>query len=193
MLDPTGTILTSNAAAATAGKRGRRSMGPAIAEPVALGYRFVATDLRHKFPDQFAPFEALPFGFSLAADAPYRGTIIRLPLRAVPSPLSNVCVGVAPPEVCGLGVFAGTVEGGRGSSESSRLLDALAPLFLPITLFTVHVEAAMLSLWPPDASAPLVLVSNQLQNPGVTCVAFAVPLLLSPRSHSLLATHSHSP
>ena len=51
-------------------------------------FKFVGSDtnLTEKFPDQFSPFEGLPFGFSKTA--PLQGTIVRLPLRVTSSPLA---------------------------------------------------------------------------------------------------------
>lgn len=66
IIDPTG--IVKHEITSKAGSRRSRHDG------TALGYKFVGSNLMASFPNTFAPFEALPFGFT---GEMFNGVIIR--------------------------------------------------------------------------------------------------------------------
>lgn len=92
LFDPQGSVLTDAGVAVGNGPR------PTAADGVGRGYRFVDSDLTSRFPHQFEPFSALPFGFKGASY--YGNTIIRMPMRRSPSRLSRSTPGLSCPALC---------------------------------------------------------------------------------------------
>ena len=106
---------------------------------MAYSYNFVGTDILSRFPHQFAPFVGLPFGFSAYTRARYENTIIRLPLRSVPSALSRVTAGSSCPTLC----LAASL-GLRGIVPTAVDVDSVSPrmcsISLPATLIARCIE-----------------------------------------------------
>jgi hypothetical protein len=170
IVDPLAKVLTVDSAT-TKPMKSHKKAAPAASVGVANGYRFVGTDLKQKFPDQFRPFSALPFGFDVGVDAPYRGTIIRLPLRLEASDLSEYCLGDKLPAVPAVNAFSSRGSSAATPSVASNLstvfFNHLAPVFASLPLFAVYIEGSTLVLQPAvEGSAPVVVVLNQLLNAG---------------------------
>ena len=82
----------------------------------------MGTDMLSRFPHQFEPFVALPFGFSARSRSRYDNTIIRLPLRAASSSLARVLAGSCCPALC-----TPSAVGLRGVTPTPVEPDAASP------------------------------------------------------------------